>query len=89
MVCRSTGPCSLNIRYTSMVDGTGKKTGGSQSGDQDRVVDVDVAFVGPGALVLEAVEAKSKKAVSLVFAKEPDLYGELARLRVAKDDEKE
>lgn len=71
-----------------MVDGTGKATGGSQSGEQDRVVDVDVAFVGQGALVLESVEAKSKKAVSLVFAKEPDLYGELARLRVATDEEK-
>lgn len=68
-----------------MIDGTGKETGGSQSGDQDRVVDVDVAFVGRGALVLEAVEAKSKKSVSLVFASEPDLDGELTKLRVAGD----
>lgn len=68
-----------------MIDGTGKQTGGSQSGEQDRVVDVDVAFVGQKALVLESVAAKSKKAVSLVFAQEPDLQGELTKLRVAAD----
>ncbi|CAN0507999.1 unnamed protein product [Ectocarpus sp. 12 AP-2014] len=89
--CESTGAGSLNIRYTSMIDGTGKETGGSQTGEQDRVVDVDVAFVGQGVLVLESVSAKSKEPLSLVFAKEPDLEGELAKLRVAgdkKDDEK-
>lgn len=79
----------MNIRYTSMIDGTGKETGGSQSGEQDRVVDVNVAFVGRGALVLEGVEAKSKKSVSLVFANEPDLYGELTKLRVAGDNEED
>lgn len=68
-----------------MIDGTGKETGGSQTGEQDRVVDVDVAFVGQGVLVLESVSAKSKKPLSLVFAKEPDLEGELAKLRVAGD----
>lgn len=85
MALRSTGSSSLNIRYTSMIDGTGKETGGSQTGEQDRVVDVDVAFVGHKALVLESVAAKSKKVVSLVFANEPDLHGELAKLRVAGD----
>lgn len=89
-LCRSTGTDSLNIRYTSMIDGTGKETGGSQTGEQDRVVDVDVAFVGQGALVLQSSAGKSKKAASLVFAKEPDLDGELTKLRVAdkKEDEK-
>ncbi|CAM9411444.1 unnamed protein product [Scytosiphon promiscuus] len=81
--CKSTGTDSLNIRYSSMIDGTGKETGGSQTGEQDRVVDVDVAFVGQGALVLQSSAAKSKKAASLVFAREPDLDGELAKLRVA------
>lgn len=71
-----------------MIDGTGKQTGGSQSGEQDRVVDVDVAFVGQKALVLESVAAKTKKEVSLVFAQEPDLQGELTKLRVAADKDK-
>lgn len=73
-----------------MIDGTGKQTGGSQTGDQDRIVDVDVAFVGQEALVLQSAESESKSAASLVFAKEPDLEGELTKLRVSdkKEDDK-
>ena len=81
---RSTGPTSLNIRYTSMIDGTGKETG-SSAGDKDRLVDCEVAFVGQGALVLETTTGKTNKVGYLVFAEEPDIAGELAKLRVQGD----
>lgn len=67
-----------------MIDGTGKETG-SSTGDQDRVVDVDVAFVGNGALILETKTEKTAKVGHLVFAKEPDMNAELAKLRVEGD----
>ena len=63
-----------------MIDGTGKATS-SAKGDMDRLVDVEVAFVGQGALVLETKGSDSKPG-RLVFAKEPDLDAELATLRV-------
>lgn len=67
-----------------MIDGTGKETG-SSAGDKDRLVDCEVAFVGQGALVLEATTGKENKVGCLVFAKEPDIAGELAKLRVQGD----
>lgn len=83
--CKSTSPKSLNIRYTSMVDGTGKKTGSSFTGEQDRVIDVSVAFVGQKALVLNTFDSEKKveiKEGSLVFVRESDLDLALAELRV-------
>lgn len=74
----------MNFRYTSLVDGTGKATS-SAKGDKDRVVDVEVAFVGQGALVLETKGSTKSKAGRLVFAKEPDIDAELANLRVQED----
>lgn len=49
------------------------------------MVDCEVAFVGQGALVLEATTGKENKVGCLVFAKEPDIAGELAKLRVQGD----
>lgn len=69
-----------------MIDGTGKETGSSATGEQDRLVDVDLAFVGEGALVLETRPEKGKSIGYLVFAKEPDLESELAKLRVEGGD---
>lgn len=68
-----------------MIDGTGKETGSSATGEQDRLVDVEVAFAGQGALVLETKTGSSSKIGYLVFAAEPDMYGELAKLRVEGD----
>lgn len=85
---RSAGPVSLNIRYTSMIDGTGKETGPSKTGEQDRLVHVDVAFVGHGSLILETKTGKAMKVGHLLFAREPDLEAELATLRVAGDKKK-
>lgn len=67
-----------------MIDGTGKETG-SSAGDKDRLVDCEVAFVGQGALVLETTTGKANKVGYLVFAEEPDIAGELAKLRVQGD----
>lgn len=72
----------MNIRYTSIIDGTGKETGSSATGEQDRLVEVVVAFVGQEALILETNAEKTKKTGHLIFAKEPDINGELAKLRV-------
>lgn len=68
-----------------MVDGTGKKTGSSFTGEQDRVIDVSVAFVGQKALVLNTFDSEKKveiKEGSLVFVRESDLDLALAELRV-------
>lgn len=68
-----------------MIDGTGKKTGSSSTGELDRVVDVSVAFVGRNALVFTTHDAKRKgdnKEGSLVFTRERDLDLALAELRV-------
>lgn len=67
-----------------MIDGTGKETGSSSTGDEDRLVDVRVAFVGQKALVLvtSTTNGKTTNAGQLVFIKENDLEAELAKLRV-------
>lgn len=82
---RSASSDNLKIRYTSMIDGTGKKTSSSSTGELDRVVDVSVAFVGRNALVFTTYDSKRKgdnKGGSLVFTREPDLDMALAELRV-------
>lgn len=69
-----------------MIDGTGKMTGSSFTGEQDRVVDVSVAFVGSNGLVFTTFDSSGKKEEnkegSLVFVREPDLDLALAELRV-------
>lgn len=69
-----------------MIDGTGKETGSSNTGEQDRLVEVAVTFAGREALVLETRAVKTMKTGHLVFAKEPDIDGELAKLRVSGDE---
>ena len=49
------------------------------------MVDCEVAFVGQGALVLETTTGKTNKVGYLVFAEEPDIAGELTKLRVQGD----
>lgn len=68
-----------------MIDATGKQSGSSSTGEQDRVVDVSVAFVGQNALVFTTMNSQTtgvNKTGILVFARELDLSAALAQLRV-------
>ncbi|CAN0357578.1 unnamed protein product [Discosporangium mesarthrocarpum] len=81
--CKVTGPNSLMMRYTRMIDGTGKEMQ-SGKGELDRVVDVDVVFSGQEVLVLrpKGPSAGAGAGGQLVFRSEPDIGAELAKLRV-------
>ncbi|CAM9131171.1 unnamed protein product [Choristocarpus tenellus] len=86
-MCKGVGPNSLSIKYTSMVDGTGKEVK-SGKGELDRDFEVDVAFAGMDVMVMalkgkgEGDSARGGNWGQLVFRREPDISDALAKLRV-------
>lgn len=72
---------TLSIKYTSMIDGTGKEiTSGSAA--MDKVSEFGVLFVGADVLVLEPKGIKSAEVPLMVLQKEKDLRDALEKLRV-------
>lgn len=66
-----------------MIDGNGRKTGSENTGAPDRLVDIDIPYVGENAMVvLTPPSTKQPKGGQLVFVNEIDLAGALEDLRV-------